>query len=200
MATSPTASVHGEFGRRYVDRGRSFRAGGPDLREGRPADGRKRPAGVVSLGLSGAALIALQSTWAVLFGGLAESPQGPGWGLSIQVLGGLGLAEAVGLALASLFAYTLVRSHTTLGIVMISLSLLSLYSGGGLILGTLLGYVGGLLAIAYRPVGETVDIMNVNLDEVRDDPVAEAELVDAGILPVGSTGTKDRGSTASRGG
>ncbi len=128
--------------------------------------------------MTGAILIALNAAWLLFLGGTL-----PSWlssGASLVWLGGVGLVEAGLLAGAAVYAYLEPRHHTALGVAMITLALLALQIGGGALLGTLLGYVGGVVAIAYRPAAGTDTLETVDLDAVRRDPVLEADLIRSG--------------------
>ncbi len=138
-----------------------------------------RTPGALVLGVAGATLIALDSAWILLFGGTL-----PTWlslGPSLVFLGAAGLVEAALLAVAAVYAYLHPRHHTALGVAMITLALLALQSGGGLYLGTLLGYVGGIVAVAHRPATGAESLERVDLDAVRRDPVLEADLLRSGF-------------------
>jgi hypothetical protein len=131
----------------------------------------------------GALLILVQSVDLVLVGRFFQSPTWGVLGVSITVLGGFGILLAILLEIFAMALYFAPNRHLTLGVGMMTFSLLSLYSGGGVILGFLLCYVAGLIAIFATPPSVVRGGTPVVAPEAADDPVIEADLLDSGLAP-----------------
>ena len=155
-----------------------------DLWETQPA----RPAAAAALGLAGAVLIALQSAEVILNPGNYHAPNFGGFTFGVASLGAMGFVEAVVLVAASAGAFLSPRAHLELGVIVISIALLSFYVGGGFFLGALLAYVGGILAIFHEPKEVPVKPIPTGTPaaaEIEEDPVLEADLIDSGrAVPV----------------
>lgn len=144
------------------------------------------PTGLCVLTTLGGALVFFQGFYLWLSG--APASGGPSvLGPSIEtgppemILGVLLFGLAFGLLASP-------RNHTGIGIASITVALLSLFAGGGFVVGALVAYAGGVLSVIYVPTrvprSETRSTSDREDDsEEFDDPVAEAELVDAGLLP-----------------
>ncbi|MGP8077856.1 MAG: hypothetical protein ACLQD8_03975 [Thermoplasmata archaeon] len=152
---------------------------GPD----RPPDPRSGAVGATILGLAGAGLIGLQSLYTLLVAGSVPFSLEISVPWFTPVAGTLGAIDASVLAAVSLLLYFWPRAHVGLGIALITFSVLSLNSGGGFLLGALLAYVGGVVAIGLRPGRWRGAPGDVSLSDADDDPVIEADLVDSGLLP-----------------
>ncbi len=140
------------------------------------------PVGVCILSAFGGALIFFEGLFAWVgalqldFGYGATSFGTP------PTVGPLGCLLGV-FTIALAFALLLIpRSHTGLGIGLVTFALLSLFFGGGFFLGALFAYAGGVLAILVAPrAGPPVPAPSIESE--LDDPVVEADLVDSGLLP-----------------
>ncbi len=133
--------------------------------------------GAMALTIIGAALILVQSVYDVAFGrGLFY----PVWGsvdFSLRVLGGFGVAFAILLEIFAAALYFAPRHHVFLGVAILTLSLLSLYTGGGFVVGAFLAYVGSLIAV-FASVAPVRRESNAPMPaEAADDPVLEADLL-----------------------
>ncbi len=69
-------------------------------------------------------------------------------------IGFLALLIGLGLIGLGVRAYQRPESHVGYGITIIGVSLLSLATGGGFIIGAILGTIGGILAIVFQPENE----------------------------------------------
>ncbi|HZY92446.1 MAG TPA: hypothetical protein VFG07_06720 [Thermoplasmata archaeon] len=142
------------------------------------------PIGACLLTVLGGAFILLEGA-AELVGAVAFGPSlTTGVGIDLAGIGGLNAFEGLLLILLAFALLFNPRNHTGIGIGVLTFAMLSLLTGGGFYLGALLAYFGGVLGIlfAYRPVASP----NVALERIEefDDPVAEADLIDSGALPV----------------
>jgi hypothetical protein len=131
----------------------------------------------------GALLILAQSLDLALVGRFFQSPTWGILGVSVAVLGGFGVALAVMLEILAVVLYFAPHRHLVLGVGMMTLSVLSLYSGGGVILGFLLCYVASLIAIFARPPRVLRAGTPAMVLDAAEDPVIEADLLDSGVAP-----------------
>jgi hypothetical protein len=130
------------------------------------------------LGSGSALLIALQSIYEIAYGGGAASWNVYGIAVALPTLGAIGGFESAVLLGASLLLYEFPHLHSTAGVALLTFALLSLFSGGGFILGALCGYVAGLLALSFSP-GPRRRPTPESLREASEDPVAEADVLDS---------------------
>jgi hypothetical protein len=136
---------------------------------------KRYPLGATVLGATGAILIVLEG---VLFVGLswsipAGSIFGNGLGSSTATMGIVAIVEG-GLALGlMLLVYAQPRLHTFVGIGAITVSLLSLFSGGGFLLGALLLWVGGAVAIYFGLERDVPEYIERPADHFDDEEVPQ---------------------------
>jgi len=146
--------------------------------------------GAVLIGIVGAILVLLQSSYLALLGSSVPlTPTLYGIGLSLQAIGWLGLAEGAALVLFAVLLSFNPHRHMWAGIGLMTLGLVSLYGGGGFVLGALLCWVAGLLAIMARPGETNRRSWNVDLSTLEEDPVIEADLLDSGLVTSSSDGS-----------
>ena len=150
---------------------------------GRPPAGSGGTRGALVMAVIGALLIFFQSLGLVFVGALVPALTWGDLGLSFGVLGWFGILVALLLVALSVWLYSAPEQHLILGVGMLTLAVLSLYSGGGLILGFLLSYVGSLLAIFARPPTAFRGAVPILSPQAQDDPVVEADLIDSGFAP-----------------
>ena len=152
-------------------------------RQGHPGPARLRPTGPRAtgpavLGAFGGTLVALQSIYLVAYGDYLAPVAWTGWISSGQTLGGLGLLESAALFGLAFWLLRQPHHHVLLGIGSLTIALISLFSGGGFWLGALCAYVAGVMAIRLSPEPHRPpDPASVR--EAEDDPVAEADVLDA---------------------
>jgi hypothetical protein len=129
----------------------------------------------------GAVLIALEGLYLVVagpttsyFGSLAT---GGTFVVSTTALGVL--AVLAGLSGSGLAAMVSARPdhHTFVGGASLTIALLSLFAGGGFLLGAALLYVGGCLALYYRPAPALSPQEDAPDDVLDEDPVVEADMI-----------------------
>ena len=128
----------------------------------------------------GAFLILLQSLYLAAFGSFFSTSTWGVLGLSVQELGGFGILVAVLLEVFAISLYFAPDRHLFLGVGMLTLSLLSAYSGGGLILGSFLCYIASVIAIFSHPPPTLRRSPVISAPEAQEDPVIEADLLDSG--------------------
>jgi len=150
-----------------------------------------RPGATAALGLAAALLVALQSTGLLLVSGLTRPSDVGSLGVTLGGIAVVGIMEAIVLGAVSILAYLSPQSHVELGVLIVTMALLSLYVGGGFFLGTLLGWVAGVLAIFYEPRKILLQPVRAPVPEIEDDPVAEADLLDSGVVAPGRAGDED---------
>ena len=150
-----------------------------------PGHGRP-PTAAILFGGAGALLIAIESFAYLAFARQLGAYTWGSWAVNHRALGAAGMTEAIALVAVIGGLYLVPRSHAAWGVLMITLALLSLYAGGGFVLGAVLGWVGGVLAIGYRSNGWLPGGRSVSPRDVEEDPVIEADLADAEVL--GPTG------------
>lgn len=113
----------------------------------------RRPLAAMLIALFGGLLILTEGTYyaAALSG--ASSVGGVVGAIAGDLAGLFALGAFFGLLVVVLSVVLLLKPelHTSLGIAVVVLALLSLLGGGGWILGLVLALVGGILAIAFRP-------------------------------------------------
>ncbi len=85
-----------------------------------------------------------------LVAGAASDLPGEVGGL-VGTLGGLGILFGLILMVLAFVLYTRPDHHVVLGVFILVLSFVSLFSGAGFFLGLLLGVIGGILAIIHDP-------------------------------------------------
>lgn len=131
------------------------------------------PLGATVLGAVGALLIVLEGVFLTVAGSSLMPISWTVFALSTTVSTSVVAAVTIGLgglALAlTLLVYLWPETHTFGGIGMISIASLSLFSGGGLLLGALMLWVGGVLAIYFgRQTGIPEDVARPQ-DRFEDD-------------------------------
>ena len=128
----------------------------------------------------GVALILVQSIYDIVFSSPPAATLGGTLSISAAVVGVVGLVGAVLMEVLGIAIYFAPERHRVLGVGIMTLSLLSFYSGGGYLLGGFLCYVASLIAIfasirtAARPARFSLPA------EAAEDPVLEADLLAAG--------------------
>ena len=136
----------------------------------------------------GGVLVAAQATEIFLHPGMYSAPAFGGKSLTHAEFAGIAFLEAIVLVFAGAAAYLTPDAHLELGVISITMAILSFYVGGGFFFGALLAYLGGLWAIFYDPTasvprkaasasGETPSGTDGPEEE---DPVAEADRLDTG--------------------
>ena len=138
------------------------------------------PVGACVLASLGGALIVLEGFAALVGASLLASVGVPAQGLS--GLAAILVLDGVLVLLLGFFLLFNPRSHQGSGIALVIFGTLSLPLGGGFFLGALATIVGGVLAIVFRPTPAEVEAPRSVLEEAQDDPVLEADLIDAGVL------------------
>ena len=151
-----------------------------------PRPGASRASGLggaMVLCVIGAILILVESVALLLAGSAYDFPS---WGVfesSLVIVGGLGILVAVLIVAFAILLYALPQHHMVFGVGLLTLSVLSINSGGGVFLGFLLSYVGSLIAIFARPPN-VVRTMDPDLAAAAEsDPVVEADLLNRGYAP-----------------
>lgn len=143
----------------------------------RQGHGAAGTGGAMALTVIGAALILIQSVYNIAFGRFLFYPVWGGPDVSLRVLGGLGVAIAILLEIFAAALYFAPRHHVFLGVAILTLALLSLYTGGGFLAGAFLAYVGSLIAV-FASVAPARRAWNAPMPaEAVDDPVIEADLL-----------------------
>jgi len=127
----------------------------PDPLEESFWEGRTLPVAAVLVSAAAAGLVIANGVSVFLQGQGLSSEQFAPISSAVQ---SLGVTAAVFGALILLFAvalYLLPRAHVPIGSAIIGFALLSLVGGGGYYLGSLLGVVGGVLAILFSGSAES---------------------------------------------
>jgi hypothetical protein len=112
-------------------------------------------AGVLIL-INGAVLGVVSSFIAPFIGAQAPGPV-PGAGQAMMVSGILGVLMVVGVVLgivvivAAVMLYRNPPQKTLWGVLVLVLSIVSIFVGGGFLLGLILGVIGGILALIWKP-------------------------------------------------
>ncbi|HZY69933.1 MAG TPA: DUF6114 domain-containing protein [Thermoplasmata archaeon] len=117
-----------------------------------------RPIAAFAVSLVGGLLVFIAGVFLAIAGSVASSAGLYGAG---SVLGGLGfLGILFGFIVVALGALLFrdPESHVGYGIAILVFSLLSIFGGGGFILGLILGVVGGILASVFQPA-EDLDLL-----------------------------------------
>lgn len=139
------------------------------------------PIGAAVFSALGGLLIVLNGLLFVLFGTSTDTWALYGLGGTVEGIGFVAIFLGGLLLTATGVLVGMPDAHRGLGIMILTFSLLSLPVGGGFILGTLIGWIGGVAAIVARPERVPVGELDVDWVEVLDDPVVEADLHDAGV-------------------
>lgn len=114
-------------------------------------DDEPKPILAFLLTLIGAILMIVEGIFLTVVGSAAGTA---GFASAATLLGDLGFLGGLFGFIVLLLAIALFRnpySHVGYGIAILILSLLSLFGGGGFILGLILGMVGGIMAIIFSP-------------------------------------------------
>lgn len=99
--------------------------------------------------------------WGGMMGGMMGGYQGMmgGMGLGGGLFFGMGafaIASGLAVLLGAAMIYSRPRETSTWGVVILVFSLVSLFGMGGFFIGAILGIVGGILALTWKPtLGET---------------------------------------------
>lgn len=70
----------------------------------------------------------------------------------LYILAGIGIVIAAVIIYSSFMLHHTMRHHVGWGVVILVFSLVSIVMGGGFIAGLILGVIGGILALVWRPV------------------------------------------------
>ena len=99
--------------------------------------------------------------WGGMMGGMMGGYQGMmgGMGLGGGIFFGMGafaIASGLAVLLGATMIYSRPRETSTWGVVILVFSLVSLFGMGGFFMGAILGIVGGILALTWKPtLGQT---------------------------------------------
>ncbi len=130
------------------------------------------PSIAVILSVIGGILILISGL--VLFGvGIAGTPVVPGVAVSVILGAGVwGIICGIIVIVAGYMVYTRPMSHSTYGIIVLIFSILSFAESGGYIIGGILGIIGGLWAIFWKPkmVSKAAPIMTEKPPEKPEVP------------------------------
>ncbi|HEY1198155.1 MAG TPA: hypothetical protein VGG32_05465 [Thermoplasmata archaeon] len=97
---------------------------------------------------------------------------------SLQVSGIIAFFEGALVLTLALVVLAWPSWHRFVGVGSITLGLLNMFSGGGWFLaGTVLAYIGGVIAIYYTPRRTAVSAIELSADIIDDDPVIEADIL-----------------------
>ncbi|MGI0132280.1 MAG: hypothetical protein ACREDK_04205 [Thermoplasmata archaeon] len=128
---------------------------GQDVQEARPnlAFGLSLASGFL-MGIEG-----LVYLWAAnLVPSLASGPAANAASSVLSDLGGLALFFGFVVVILAIYLFARPESHTGVGISVLVLSLIALFTGGGFYLGTILGVLGGITAIIFETDEEPFDL------------------------------------------
>lgn len=112
-----------------------------------------RPFGAVIVSFIAGLLILLDGA-IVWSAGSAVASVSPVGGEFVAGLGALGFFLGFLILMLAISAHRRPEHHTVLGVLIVVFSLVSLLSGGGFILGLILGFVGGIWLILFMPDDE----------------------------------------------
>ena len=141
------------------------------------------PIGACIFSASSGALLAVEGGLLALASTATTNPVLTSVSSSLGAAGAIDVFEGVVLILLAFGLLFNPRSHTGIGIAVLTFALLSVFTGGGFYLGALLGFLGGVLGIIFKPRLQVEASDSQTSEEEFDDPVEEADLVDAGVLP-----------------
>jgi hypothetical protein len=144
--------------------------------------GRSRiPLGAIALAFLGGFLILLEGAVYLVLGISVDALSTAGNGTPSPGVGLLAILFGSVILVLSGVVIAIPGAHRGLGLAILTLSLVSLPLGGGFLLGTLVGWVGGVAILfahfGSAPLGE----LDADWSDDIDDPVVEAELHDAGV-------------------
>ena len=130
--------------------------------------------------LVGALLMMLEGVLFAAYGGGWQSvgliPSG-GFIPSVQTSGYLLFVEGALLLVLLLGVLNSPSTHRFVGVAALTLGLLSLFSGGGFLVGAATAYLGGVLAVFFQPTPVPVPPIQVAPDRDDYDPVIEADVL-----------------------
>ena len=109
------------------------------------------PVGAFILSLIGGILILGAGIYLAIVGGSLAAAGNPVLGGVAQGLGGLGVFIGLLLVILSFALFIQPDHHVGYGVAIIVLSVMSVLTGAGFILGLILGLIGGILAILFQP-------------------------------------------------
>ena len=136
------------------------------------------PAAVVPL-IMAAVLMMLEGLYLVAYGSnLTFSTLIPSGSTipSLYYSGYVAFLEGVLVLVLAIVAVAWRGWHRFAGVGSITLGLLSLFSGGGFLLGAFLAYVGGVIAVYHNPVSVASSTAGPSHDSPDYDPVIEADM------------------------
>jgi hypothetical protein len=122
------------------------RAGPGDAHVTAPAVYGDRPTAAFVLSLIAGAFILINGITIAMVGSFLDTVFEGG-----LVIGAIGAALGVGVLISAILLSSDRQRNTTMGAVILILSLVSIIIGGGFFIGLLLGVVGGIMAIVWRP-------------------------------------------------
>ena len=114
-------------------------------------DYESRPLGAFLASLFGGLLILVEGVVYLIAGGVANAVGDFGAGSLLSGLGFLGGLFGFIIVVLSILMYAYPHAHVVYGIGILVLSLLSLVAGAGFILGLILGMIGGVWGLIFRP-------------------------------------------------
>lgn len=114
-------------------------------------DDEDRPTLAFALSLIAGLLVFVDGVLLMILGGAASSLGLYAAGGLLGGLGFLGLLFGVILIVLAVQLYRTPELHSPYGIGILLLSLVSIFTGGGFLLGLILGVIGGILAILFTP-------------------------------------------------
>ncbi|MGI0071731.1 MAG: hypothetical protein ACRECT_06665 [Thermoplasmata archaeon] len=136
-----------------------------------------------------AVLILFESEYWFAFGASIQTPWWIGTTLTAQQVGAFGVVDGLFLVAVGVLLLLVPRHHAILGVGILTLALLSLFIGGGFLVGAFLGYAASLFAIFTRPLPAPLPHPTRSVLVDMDDPVAEADLIDSERSDAGPGGT-----------
>ena len=95
---------------------------------------------------------------------------------SLYVSGYLAFLEGALLLVLAVIAVSWRGSHRLVGVGSLTIGLLSLFSGGGFLIGAALAYVGGIIAVYHSPPTLATPVADASPESPDYDPVIEADL------------------------
>jgi hypothetical protein len=130
--------------------------------------------------VAGSVLVLIEGVYLAAYGTASPYSYPSPLGLVLPTTPVAGVLSAIGGAIGlALGALVVARPdyHTLVGAGSLTIGLLTVYAGGGFLIGSTLLYVGGLLALYYEPQPVSVAEAELPEEPLDEDPVVEADII-----------------------
>lgn len=111
----------------------------------------EKPTAAFVLSIISGILILINGAIVIVAGGLAEEIL-PGMGAIISAVGFVGLIFGILVLIGAVLMYSIDPGKVKIGAILVLIfSILSIFTGGGFFIGFILGLIGGILGLVWKP-------------------------------------------------